>query len=260
MNTHMKKLLLPFFLAALLCAAQGAEPAQELIATRFSETDGKPEIAGVPEDVAQLPLKAPTEISIQTGETVVSVGKEPLFDWQPPYLFIRTGGLKGKPEYPAWASVQWNLEKLRLTSGKYELSWKVMTPEKPFHGGSMTFSLLSQDGKPLKLPLPPDRLPFRVAFTDKGYVRAADRIEGGESFSYGAESSNDFVMTIDLDRKVWSASVNGILLADNLAFDEKLLAASSGFQVKGVYFLGSGVPGTALGLSDVRLIKLPATP
>jgi hypothetical protein len=239
---------------AMVWAMAGSAGAEEIIAAKFASPDAATATVPAPDSAAALPLSAPTEIKIQSGETRITLATEEMSGWKPPFLIIQTGVLKANPQYPAWASLIWNLEKLKLTSGAYELSWKLIPLSEKFHGASATVSLVSSQGKPVTGKLPPDRAPLRVTFTDKGYIRAADRDAGGEPVQYEPDMPCEFVMTFDLDAKTWSVFVNGAALVDNLAFPADL-AVADGLVIQSVAITGTGVQETGVALADVRLVK-----
>ncbi len=123
-----------------------------------------------------------------------------------------------------------------------------------FHGASAAVSLVSSQGKPVTGKLPPDRAPLRVSFSDKGYIRAASREDGGEPMPYEANMPYEFVMTFDLDARTWSVAVNGTSLVDNLAFPADLPVADGVF-IDSVAISGTGVPGTSVAVGEVRFVK-----
>lgn len=251
----MKRIFLLLATLTALAASQETANALEIIDTRFAETHAESATAAVPGSPEVLPLKAPTEIKVQPGETTLASGTESLNGWTSPYLLIQTGGLTAKPEFPAWASLSWNLEKLKLSSGVYQLAWKIMPLGGKFHGASATVALASSEGRPITPKLPPEKMPLRVSFTDKGMVRAVDRSDGGELIPYEVDSPCEFVITFDLDAKTWSASANGAFLVENLAFPEQLTASFPALMIQSITISGSGVPGTGIALSDVRFTR-----
>ena len=239
---------------AMVWAMAGSAGAEEIIAAKFASPDAATATVPAPDSATALPLSAPTEIKIQSGETRITSATEEMSGWRPPFLIIQTGALKANPQYPAWASLIWNVEKLRLTSGTYELSWKLIPLNEKFHGASTAVSLVSSLGKPVTGKLPPERAPLRVTFTDKGYIRAADRDAGGEPMQYEANMPYEFVMTFDLDAKTWSVMVNGTALVDNLAFPADLVVGD-GLVIQSIAITGTGVPETGVAVGEVRLVK-----
>ncbi len=89
---------------AVAIALAGSAGAEEIIVSRFASPDAATATVSAPESPANLPLVAPTEIKIQSGDTQISVATEEMSGWTPPFLIIQTGALRAKPQYPAGAA------------------------------------------------------------------------------------------------------------------------------------------------------------
>lgn len=243
----------PLLLLTILFLGSVMAPAQEIIRSPFEGEDAASATVPPPQTAENLPLRTPTEIKIQPGETTIVTGSSELNGWGPPYLVIQTGGLKANPEYPAWASLIWDVEKLGFSSGIFELRWKMIPLGGKFHGANVSVSLVSPDGKELTAKLPPGKAPLRVGFTDKGMISAGDRDSGSEPIPYDTDVPYEFLMTFDLDNKTWSVEANGSSLIDNQSFPETLLSEGVKAVIQKVTITGTGVQETGVALADIFL-------
>ena len=236
------------FLVSTACAEEG----RTIIDTKF-DIAAAFEKAGPPTAAGDLPLKAPSQISV-TPPSVFEPGQKIVGDLKPPYALAKVEGRESNPEAPANLLVQWTLKDLTLEPGRYRVSFKVGVLEALTDAGNLAITLLDEKGTPIDLRRCP-----RVAFAD-GKIRSARQTNANVLFAPGDLHSIE--MILDTEQLTWGSSVDGETLRDELPLDQDPADESKrASRIGGVsYFSVGGAdssrPGSSLAIFEVTMTRL----
>ncbi len=227
---------------------------QVLIDTDFSVKGDGTEfgVSPNPAGMEELPLKSPTNIGVNPPSTITR-GTEAVGKLPPPYARIQIDSPDGTEGSSSGATIRWNLKALGLESGRYRLTYKIVPLTLGIPGGRMHVTLLGENGKPMEGH--PSVIPLQVVFT-KDKIQAA---HSAPAEGYMDNEIYEIEMTFDLDKKTWSASVNGASLLDERPFPENHLTAPS-LRIGDLSFKSQGGLGDRAGsiwaLTAVKMVKL----
>lgn len=227
---------------------------QVIVDTDFSKvsSDGSLDTTEKAMDDAQLPLRSPTNAFVVAPSTIVA-GKEALGDLNAPYALLKMEASEENPEVAAGVNLQWSLRDLALEAGRYKLTYQIMALAPGVGGGRFAVTLVDDAGKGLDCH--PTAWPLQVFFT-KDKLLAQHNAPG---LSYGETQLFAVEITFDLDKKIWSASVDGMPMVTDLPFPQTYLDAQNlristlGISAGG----GTGEPsGSSYALAHVKLVQL----
>lgn len=226
---------------------------QVIIETDFSlggETSGFG-LSEKPESPEELPLKAPTSLKFNPT-SLISRGTEALPGLPAPYARIQIGPKESGGTGSSGANIQWNLGKLGLEKGRYRLTYKIMSLTAGVPGGRVQMTLVDEKGKPLEGHA--SALPLIVAFTKDKIVA----LHNAPTEPYVENQLYTVEMTVDMDQKVWSASVDGSPLVEGRPLPDT--ATQAGVRIGDVSFKSQGglgdVADSEWALANVKLVKM----
>lgn len=254
MFLYMKapNLLSACFLILILFAPVLPAAEEILIQTDFSEADG--DGALLPSQV-DLPLKGPTAVRQGKSGSTITVGKEVLEGLEPPYALFNdvlpTDGANLEMVDPA--SITWNLIEYGLTSGVYELSWRFVGISPMVNSARMIIELGEEGGKVARFnePIHPSALPAQVILSKGSFFPKTRTARYAPGVIY------EIKITLDLDKKEWSSSLDGEVLLDPRPFPPAMLEASQTFQIRGVKFQNNGATQEqSYAIADVVMKKI----
>ncbi|MEI8309313.1 MAG: hypothetical protein WCH98_01015 [Verrucomicrobiota bacterium] len=248
----MKYIILTILTA--LCTLHAESPLL-VINTRFDQVaNGQLAASPPPVSLSELPLTAPTKISVSPPSTAVP-GTEAVGAMKPPYAMVRVRGRENNPAAPANVFIQWDLSKLPLEPGRYQFQFRVAVADFVNDAGNFLVPLLDADGKPAQTHL--GNLP-RVTFSD-GKLRSHNP---KSAMPYSAGETYLIEIIVDTQQLTWSSTANGDQLQVEIPFNPVLLEQLGGqCRIGSLTYASMGGmdnsrPGSALGITDVKLTKL----
>jgi len=224
------KPLAAFLFATLMISNGLAASPTVIIDTTFQEADadGRPLTATAPVDIGELPLRMPTDVDEQpsaaTSPSQARVGKEDFGRLKPPYLILQAGENPTEPGAIADVGVYWDLQKLGLSEGHYEISWDMAASQTDKMGGAFRLNIRAQTPNFLA-GIHPLAVPGGVLFLKNGQMAVTGNEKNGETAGpvlspYQADELYHCVLRVDLDKRTWSCEING----DSLVQEQKLPA------------------------------------
>lgn len=212
----MKPLAALIFGVLTISNSLAASP-EIIIETVFEEADavGRPLTTAAPSDIGELPLRMPTKVveeeSAGTSPSQARVGKEDFGLVKPPYLILQAGESPTEIGMLANVEVQWDLRKLDLFEGRYEISFDMAACQADKTGGA--FRLVFGSKTPNFLAeIPPGALPGSIWFFRAQMLVSGARNDGQGGpvvLPYQADEVYHCVLRVDLDKRMWSCEING---------------------------------------------------
>lgn len=244
----------PAAVLAFICLTPNLNAGQIFIDTDFSlaSADGTLETAGKPVDAGQLPLKAPTRATALTQSTL-KAATEPLGDLKPPYALVTLGPSEANPEVTGYGSLQWDLREMALETGRFKLTYQIASLAAGVAGGKLNIGLVDEAGKSISAH--PTQWPLQVFF-NKERLQATYSNPG---VPYGETQLFTVEITVDLDKKIWSATADGQPLVTDLPFAEAYQQAAA-LRISVVELSAGSTSGDTAGsgyaIAQVKLIQL----
>lgn len=236
----------------LSCGSLCAE--EVLIQSDFPSIIVNENVAEPPTSAAELPLKTPTRITAKEPSTV-EVGTDPVGDLKPPYALIKIEPLAENPESSGIVNIRWDLSKLPLEPGRYQLSWRFAVIQPDGSPGRVRIILLNDAGKPLEghsASLPPV-VSFGGGrfYSDK--CPAPKPIRPGESY--------ELEIVLDTKELTWGVKINGEFFREEQPFTQEYIdQLQNGATIGRVEYEASGGlgdgPGAELAIGNVVFKKL----
>lgn len=247
---------IPLSLSVVLCAFLADSPLQGgelLVDSNFEVADAEGTLATSNRN--QLPLALPTSVSATPPSTITS-GKESLGELKPPYAVVKVEGRDGSPDAPANATIQWDLRKVPgLSSGKFEITYTAAIVEPTASGGMFRVNFENESGAAGSIH--PSTRPLTVLFRGD-QVRSNTKGTSSVSVVYGTPFT--VKMTCDLDANVWSATVDGTPIVENVPFSEAFLAAYPNRKILNLEFGSLGgeghAPAGTFAIANVKMERL----
>ena len=263
------KPLATLFFATLTISSVLAESPTLVVDSTFqkADADGRPLTATAPFDSGELPLRMPTTVDESPGSasspSQARVGKEVFGLLKPPYLILQTGEDSKEPGAIADVGVFWDLQKLALSEGRYEVSFDTAASQTDKTGGAFQIVFRSQAPNFLATVNPASRI-GTVWFMKNGQMLVAGAGKGGEGpalIPYQADELYHCVMRIDLDKRVWSCVINGEPLVEAQKMPDFLQEDATGpLSLSGIAFSSRrgmmAQPDARFLLANVKVIKL----
>ena len=259
-------------LAAILIATMTisnclAETQKVIVETQFTEADatGLPLAADAPADAGDLPLRMPTNVGeapdAASSPSQARIGKEDFGRLKPPYLVLQVGQSLDSPSAIANVGVAWDLQKLSISGGRYEISFDVSACQNDKVGAIFSLNFQSQTPN-FGAGINPNMRPGLIRFLGNGQMLICGTTqEGSGQTSYEANEIKHCVLRIDLDKRIWSVEVNGESQFEGQKWPDYIQAAAAGdITLSGLSFgseRGLGCePNSRFILANVKVIKL----
>ena len=235
---------------ATLCALHAESPLL-IVNTRFDQVaDGQLAVSPPPVSLSDLPLTAPTRIGVSPPSTAAP-GTQAVGEMKPPYAMVSVRGREDNPEAPANVYITWDLSKVPLEPGRYQLQFRVAVADFVNDAGNFLVGLLDVDGKPVQGTHP----------SSGPGVRFSDgKLERKIPYSTGETYLIEII--VDTQQLTWSSSVNGDQLQVENSFDPAWIEhLGGGCGIGSLTYVSTGGmdnsrPGSALGIADVKVTKL----
>ncbi|MEI6494425.1 MAG: hypothetical protein WCO94_17900 [Verrucomicrobiota bacterium] len=239
---------------ASLCTLHAESPLL-IVNTRFDQVaEGQLAASPPPVSLSELPLTAPTKISVSPPSTALP-GTEAIGEMKPPYAMVRVRERENNPAAPANVFIDWDLSKVPLEPGRYQFQFRVAVADFVNDAGNFLVNLLDADGKPVQSHL--GNLP-RVTFSD-GKLRS---LNPRSAMPYSAGETYLIEIIVDTQQMTWSSSENGDQLQVEIPLNPVLIEQLGGqCRIGSLTYVSTGGmdnsrPGSALGITDVKATKL----
>ena len=248
--------LTPQLWGAWKFAAPAPRAGMPIIDTRFEQVvaGGALAVRAAPQSEADLPLAAPTQIEIADSDaeipSQVRAGQELTGDSQKPFALINVGARADDRAKVADVVLGWELQKLDLKSGVYQINFDALARQTDKIGGRFALNLAADAA--LDSSHGAD-VPGTIFFGADGQLHA-----GGATRPYKADEIQHFAIKLDLDKRVWSLQLNGESWVGETAFPAWLPV---GAGLSGVQFSSRAadgdVPDAVFGFANLKLTRLP---
>jgi len=245
-----------FSLLIVSCTLALADGPQVLIDTKFDSTNATGGLGTSPEPstIADLPLKTPTQVSAHSPSTIVG-GKDSMGEVSPPYALLTAAASVENPDVVASTEILWRLNKLHLTSGQYEITYKVtQLVEETKRGDCLRIYLVKEDGNSPGGPGTHPVSQFLGLMFQNGQLQT--NTSGLRGIAVG--DTQHIRITLDLDNQLWSVYANDTPIAEKLPFTSTL--KGGGLHIGYINFGSDGGlgdhSGGACALSDLKMVRL----